>query len=128
MLPYYFIYVFLENPSGHSVFISAMNLGKRFLICKAELGNNSQKGECLYDVCPDRSAYTMARPIFLDRDPIRVFDSWKNAGWTDAQSLIDCYTKLFRMLHRVPSHTVSCLIYERLIQEPQREIKRICTR
>ena len=73
-------YSILENPSDHSVFISAMKLGKRFLICKAELGNNNQKGECLHDVCPDRSAYTMARPIFLIRDPTRVFDSWKNAG------------------------------------------------
>lgn len=121
-------YSILENPSRHSVFISAMNLGKRFLICKEELGNSSQKGECSYDVCPDPSAYTMVRPIFLIRDPIRVFDSWKNVGWTDAQSLIDCYTNMFRMLHRAPSHAVSCLIYERLIQEPQTEIQRICAR
>lgn len=121
-------YSILENPSHHSVFISAMNLGKRFLICKEELGNNSQKGECLYDVCPDPAAYAMVRPVFLIRDPIRVFDSWKNVGWTDAQSLIDCYTNMFCMLDRAPSHAVSCLVYERLIQEPQTEVKRICAR
>lgn len=121
-------YSILENPFHHSVFISAMNLGKRFLICKEELGNNSQKGECLYDVFPNHSAYTMVRPIFLIRDPIRVFDSWKNVGWTDAQSLIDCYTNMFRMLDRAPSHAVSCLVYERLIQDPQTEVKRICAR
>ncbi|KAF8850872.1 Haloacid dehalogenase-like hydrolase [Acephala macrosclerotiorum] len=55
----------------------------------------------------------MARPLFLIRDPIRVLDSWKNVGWTDEQSLIDCYTNMFRMLHQAPSHAVS-------------EVKRIC--
>ena len=121
-------YSILENPSHHSVFISAMSLGKRFLICKDELGNDSQKGECLYDVCPNLSTYAKVRPIFLLHDPIRVFDSWKNVGWTDAQSLIDCYTNIFGMLHRAPSHAVSYLIYERLIQEPQTEVERICAR
>lgn len=70
----------------------------------------------------------MVRSIFLIRDPIRVFDSWKDFGWTDAQSLIDCYTNMFRMLHRAPSHAISCLINERLIQDPQTEVKRICAR
>lgn len=121
-------YSILENPSHHSVFISAVKSGKRFLICKEELGNNSQKGECLYDVCPTPSAYAMVRPVFLIRDPIRVFDSWKNVGWTDAQSLIDCYTNMIWMLHQAPSHAVSCPLYERLIREPQTEVKRICAR
>lgn len=121
-------YSILENPSHHSVFISAVTSGKRFLISKEELGNNSQKGECLYDVCPNPSAYAMVRPVFLIRDPIRVFDSWKNVGWTDAQSLIDCYTNMIRMLYQSPSHAVSCLLYERLIREPETEVKRICAR
>jgi hypothetical protein len=45
-------YPILENPSHHSVFISATKSGKRFIINKEELGNNNQKGECLYDICP----------------------------------------------------------------------------
>ena len=121
-------YSILENPSHHITFISALKSGKRFLVCKEELGNDSRKGECLYNVCPNPSTYAMARPIFLFRDPIRVFDSWKSVGWTDAQSLIDCYTNLFHMLSRAPSQTVSCLVYERLIQNPKTEIERICAR
>lgn len=70
----------------------------------------------------------MVRLIFLIRDPIRVFDSWKNFGCTDAKSLIDSYSNMFRMLHQAPSPAVSCLLYERLIQEPQVEVKRICAR
>lgn len=121
-------YSILKSPYQHSVFVKAMNLGKRFLICKEELGNNSHKGECLYDMCPTLSAYAMTRPVFLIRDPIRVFDSWKYVGWTDAQSMIDCYTNMFRMLDQAPSHTISCLLYERLVQEPRTELKRICAR
>ena len=75
-------YSILQEPSHHSIFISAVKSGKRFLICKEEFGNNSQNSECLYDVCPVPSAYAMVRLVFLTRDPIRVFDSWKNVGWT----------------------------------------------
>jgi hypothetical protein len=108
-------YSIVENPSHHTVFLSTMKSGKRFLISKEELGNNSQKGERLYNVCATPSTYAMVRPVFLIRDPIRVFDSWKNVGWTDEQSLIDCSTNMFRMLHQAPSHAVSCLLYEYLI-------------
>lgn len=104
-------YSILENPSHHNVFITAMKLGKRFLISKEKLGNDSHKGECLYDVCPSPSTYAMVRPIFLIRDPIRVFDSWKNVVWTDERSLVDCYTNTFRMLRQAPSPAVSYLLY-----------------
>lgn len=119
-------YSILEDPSNHKVFKMAMDSGKQFLVSKEELGNNTRKGECSYDVCPHPSTYSMVRPVFLIRDPVRVFDSWKNVGWTDAQSLVDCYINIFRMLHEAPSDAVSCILYEQLIQEPQTEIERIC--
>ncbi|KAK4147567.1 HAD-like domain-containing protein [Dichotomopilus funicola] len=86
-------YSILENPSRHHVFADAMNSGKKFLISKEELGNDSGKGECLYDVCP----------------------RWKSMGWTDAGSLVGCFTNIFRMLGQAPSHDISCLLYERLV-------------
>jgi FMN phosphatase YigB (HAD superfamily) len=103
-----------------------MKSGKLFIISKAELGNNSQNGEGLNDVCLTPSTYAMTRPVFLIRNPIRVFDSWKNAGWTDEQNLIDCYTNMFRILYQAPLHPVSCLLYEHLIQNPHTEVKRTC--
>jgi putative hydrolase of the HAD superfamily len=118
----------LEDPSHHSVYIAAKERGNRFLISKEELGNDSSKGECLYDVCTTPSTYATVRPIFLIRDPIRVFDSWKKVGWIDEKSLVHCYTNLCRMLHEAPAHAISCLLYEHLVQEPQREIRRICAR
>ncbi|KAM3448666.1 hypothetical protein MY3296_007558 [Beauveria thailandica] len=118
----------LESPCRHVVFNKAKNMGKQFLICKEELGTNSQKGECLYDICLTPSIFKMTRPVFLIRDPIRVFDSWKHVGWTDAQSLIDCFTHIFRTLDQAPSHAISCLLYERLVQQPQNEVQRVCTR
>ncbi|KAK9774471.1 hypothetical protein SCAR479_08819 [Seiridium cardinale] len=68
----------------------------------------------------------MVRPVFLIRDPVRVFDSWKKVGWTDMQSLVDCFTNMFRMLHQAPSHAVSSLLYERLVRDPHTEVERIC--
>ena len=67
-------YSILENPSDHSVFISAMSLVKQFLIRKPELRTTVKNGEYLYDVFPDRSTFTMTQPSFLIRDPIRVSD------------------------------------------------------
>lgn len=93
-----------------------MHSRKQFLICKEELGNNKQKSECEYNIFPSLSAYCMVRPVFLVRDPVRVFDSWKKVGWIDAQSLIDCYINIFRMLDQAPSHAISCLLYEQLIR------------
>lgn len=121
-------YSILEDPNSHEVFVKALDSGKRFLISKEELGNSSNKGECLYDVCPTPAAYAMTRPVFLIRDPVRVFDSWKNVGWTDMQSLVDCYTNMFQMLDRAPSHATSCLLYEKLVQDPQKELETICAR
>ncbi|RYP52000.1 hypothetical protein DL768_002796 [Monosporascus sp. mg162] len=121
-------YSILEAPSHRNISISAMNSGKRFIICKEELGNNILKGEYLYDILPNSSAYAMVRPVFLIRDAVRVFDSWKNVGWMDIQNPLDCHMNLFQMLHRSPSHVTSCLLYERLIREPRTEIRRICAR
>ncbi|KAK2005950.1 HAD-like protein [Colletotrichum eremochloae] len=118
----------LQSPTRHPVYQLAIDAGKRFLVSKEELGNYKTKGECLYDLLPSASACDMARPIFLIRDPIRVFDSWKNLGWTDLQSLIDCYINLFNMLDRSALVNISCLLYERLVYDPQREVRRICAR
>ncbi|OAA41887.1 Haloacid dehalogenase-like hydrolase [Beauveria brongniartii RCEF 3172] len=118
----------LESPCRHVVFNKAKNVGKQFLICKEELGTNSQKGECLYDIFLTPSILELTRPIFLIRDPIRAFDSWKHVGWTDVQSLINCFTNIFRMHYQAPSHAISCVLYERLVQKPQNEVQRICAR
>lgn len=119
-------YSIFEDPSHHSTVMSAVELGRQFLVCKEEPGNERAEGECLYDVCPNPAAYAMARPIFLFRDPIRVFDSWKSVGWTDLQSFIYGYVNMFDMLSRAPSTAVSCLVYERLIQNPKTEVERVC--
>ena len=52
-------YTILENRSDHNVLISALDLGKRFLICKLELRTTAKNGEYLYDVFPDRSTFAM---------------------------------------------------------------------
>lgn len=106
-----------QTPAKHAIYKLTVDAGRRFLISKEELGNDTAKGECLYNMLPDSSAYDMVRPVFLIRDPIRVFDSWKSLGWTDVQSLIDCYVNLFSMLKLSASANTSTLLYEREVME-----------
>ncbi|KAK1994261.1 hypothetical protein LX36DRAFT_673267 [Colletotrichum falcatum] len=117
-----------QSPAQHLVYQLAIDAGKRFLVSKEQLGNDTTKGECLYVMLPSASAYDMVRPIFLIRDPIRVFDSWKNLGWTDLQSLIDCYANLFSVLDRLASLNTSCPLYKRLVYDPQKGVRWICDR
>ena len=39
-------YSILEDPSDHPLLREAATAGKRFLVCKEELGNDRRKGEC----------------------------------------------------------------------------------
>ncbi len=114
----------LQHPEDHPVYKSAQASGKRFLVSKEEFGNDRRKGECDYDVFPDTSKYAMVKPAFLLRDPIRTFDSWKSVGWLDVESLICCYMKMFSMIGA--ANTSYCLLYERLIHNPQVEIESLC--
>lgn len=75
-----------QTPAQHDVYQLALNAGKQFLISREELGHDIRKGECSYDLLPSATAFDLARPVFLIRDPIRVFDSWKKIGWKDVQS------------------------------------------
>ncbi|CAI6333521.1 unnamed protein product [Periconia digitata] len=69
--------------------------------------------------------FTVARPAFLIRDPVRVFDSWKQQGWTDFQTFLNCFQHLFSSLdeHLSLPHV---LVYEKLVQNPAAEVSRLC--
>ncbi|WQF87915.1 Putative phosphoglycolate phosphatase-like, domain 2, HAD superfamily [Colletotrichum destructivum] len=117
-----------QTPAQHDVYQLALDAGKRFLISREELGHDTRKGECSYDLLPSASAFDLLRPVFLIRDPIRVFDSWKRIGWKDVQSFIDCYVNVFGMMDRSASRNISCLLYEQLVYDPRKELQRICDR
>ncbi|PWY95912.1 HAD-like protein [Aspergillus sclerotioniger CBS 115572] len=57
----------------------------------------------------------MTRPVFIVRDPVRVFDSWKKLGWGDLYSFFICYRSLFKMLQASPVPQV--VIYEQLVSD-----------
>ncbi|KAI1399028.1 Haloacid dehalogenase-like hydrolase [Hypoxylon fuscum] len=67
----------------------------------------------------------MVWPVFLVCDPIPGFNTWKSLGRADPQDLSDYYTTICRMLDQASSHTALCLLYERLISDPETAIKRI---
>lgn len=120
-------YTIMDNPWEHGIVQATLASGKSFLINKEELGNDTRKGECDYNIFPNSSTYDLVKPVFLIRDPIRTFDSWKHVGWQDIKSLIDCYSNLFRMLSISNPSQACCLLYERLVNSPYTEIERICS-
>ncbi len=118
-------YTIFHNPSALGVYQEAQGKGKSILISREELGHECQKGECDYDIFPDQSSIERARPTFVFRDPIRVFDSWKAVGWTDMESLLIAYRKLYHTW-RASNQSAIAITYEELIQHPDRTIRRIC--
>ncbi|TQN66479.1 Glyceraldehyde 3-phosphate phosphatase [Colletotrichum shisoi] len=117
-----------QTPAQHDVYQLALDAGKRFLISREELGHDTTNGECSYDLLPSASAFDLIRPVFLIRDPIRVFDSWKKIRWKDVQRFIACYVNVFGMINRSASRNISCPLYEQLVYDPRKELQRICDR
>ncbi|KAK1963430.1 hypothetical protein LY78DRAFT_683292 [Colletotrichum sublineola] len=72
--------IFAESPecgvTSRLMLMDEPGLGVQYAPNDSILQSPTQHpGECLYDLLPSAYAYDMARPIFLIRDPIRVFDS-----------------------------------------------------
>jgi putative hydrolase of the HAD superfamily len=121
-------YSIFRSPDEHSVFQAAMKAAKQFLINVEELGNDRRKGERGYNIFPSPGAHDLVMPAFWFRDPIRTFDTWKNIGWTDIDSFVDCYHDLFRIMNFSETVQPCTVLYERLVENPPAEIKRICQR
>ncbi|KAI4128367.1 MAG: hypothetical protein LQ338_002769 [Usnochroma carphineum] len=120
-------YTIFHDPASHKVYQEAQASGKSILVSKEELGHDSSKGECDYDIFPDEASIMSTKAAFLFRDPLRVFDSWKAVGWTDIESLIIAYSNLYRTWSTSDQSAIA-LTYEELISHPERTIKRLCRR
>ncbi|PYH28545.1 HAD-like protein [Aspergillus neoniger CBS 115656] len=110
-------YTIISHPEAHPVYQKAVSEGFTTLVTKEELGHEFFKGECDFNVLPNRDAYEKTQPAFLVRDPVRVFDTWKNMGWGDLYSFFICYRSLFKMLTASPTPQV--VLYEQLVANPR---------
>ncbi|KAK5662286.1 hypothetical protein OQA88_8192 [Cercophora sp. LCS_1] len=101
----------------HPIIAETLKVGKKFLITKedAEIGF-------------PLSTYRHIRPIFLIRDPIRTFESWTKFQLGSVASLETVYRLMYNVgtHRRAPDVGVMVVAYERLVQEPESEIRRIC--
>ncbi|KAL8904349.1 MAG: hypothetical protein Q9207_003328 [Kuettlingeria erythrocarpa] len=118
-------YTIFHNPSALGVYQEAQRKGESILISKEEFGHECQKGECDYNIFPDQSSIERARPAFLFRDPLHVFDSWKAVGWTDIESLLIAYRKLYHTW-RASNQSAIAITYEEVVHHPNRTIRRLC--
>ncbi|KAL8635116.1 MAG: hypothetical protein Q9226_009384, partial [Calogaya cf. arnoldii] len=118
-------YTIFQDPISHRVYQEARLRHKSILISKEELGHDYSKGECDYSIFPDDASIEHTKAAFLFRDPIRVFDSWKAVGWTDIQSLLIAYRKLFNTWAASEQSSIA-FTYEELIHQPEATIARLC--
>lgn len=113
--------------------VDATDLVKRFLVCQTELRpapsySLPETADIMSDTLAEASGRCGdCRPVFLIQDPIRVVDTWKEAGQTDVDDLIIAFDiALGHILKGPPPHTVSCLLYERFIRNPEKGMEHIC--
>ncbi|KAI4280134.1 MAG: hypothetical protein L6R38_004680 [Xanthoria sp. 2 TBL-2021] len=118
-------YTIFQDPTSHPVYQEAVLSRKSILISKEELGHDCSKGECDYSIFPDDASIEYTKAAFLFRDPVRVFDSWKAVGWTDIQSLLIAYRKLFNTWAANQQSAIA-FTYEELINQPEVTIARLC--
>ena len=102
---------------NHSIYRQAHRLGKSVVISKEELGNDRKTGtpamnECNYNIFPTIGCLLATKPVFLFRDPCRMFDSWLNCGWDDIESfriacdtLFDTFDTAWRATERTLFYT-----------------------
>ncbi|KAL8754443.1 MAG: hypothetical protein Q9199_004341 [Rusavskia elegans] len=118
-------YTIFQDPTSHPVYQEAVSSRKSILISKEELGHDCSKGECDYNIFPDAASIEHTKTAFLFRDPIRIFDSWKAVGWTDVQSLLIAYRKLFNTWAANQQSAIA-FTYEEVINQPEVTIARLC--
>lgn len=116
----------LEGLKSHDAFVEATKEGKAFLICGEE--GVVRKDEHLHSIVNNQAVFAGLLPVFLLRDPVRVFDTAKSQGSSDIESVIAGYTNIFDILARAPSRSVGFLVYEEFILDPQYETSKLCSR
>lgn len=94
------------------------------LITVEELGHEGRNGECDFDILSRTVPHESAKPAFLFRDTLRVYDSWKSLGWDHMSSFLTAYCNLARMWSESPESTIC--IYEELVRDQQLELRRLC--
>lgn len=111
--------------------------GKIFF-AKEVLGH-TRSDECCFQIFPDDEAVRYSRPLFLLRDPIATWSSWKKCkaagkqGWEGV-----CDIEMFKLAYehtfktfvstRNISNYVTCLTREHLLRDPSRVFQLVCNR
>ena len=115
----------------------AQHQGKIFFI-KDTFGHTHQE-ECCFEAFPDREAMIRSKPIFLLRDPVATWSSWKKLkaagkkGWEGV-----CDFNLFKIAYqhtydsfiknKTVSDQVTCLTREHLLKNPYKVFQLISKR
>jgi hypothetical protein len=102
---------------------------------EASRANNvsSPQPSTTFTTIPTPLNYTHLKPIFLVRDPIRTWNSWKHR-YTNNVAMSSFFTSFETLITKIDSHPrtsnsspPSVLVYENLVRSPEAQIQRICS-
>ena len=109
-------YRIFETPEDLRVYQSCIDSRKPFLI--------NLEDDTDFDIFPSRQKSLELKAMYLVRDPVRCYDSWRNLKWEGLNAYVRYGWKLQRMWRY--GYGVDFLLYEKLVKNPEQEIKRVC--
>ena len=97
-----------------------------FLFYKATLGT-ATTAECTYNPFRSKEDVNRVKPLFLIRDPLQTFNSWKKMNWGSIDLFILAYQNaltLYKYASNASPYT-RCVTYEHLANNPERIFKKL---
>ncbi len=78
----------LGNGPDYSIYDTTQPVGSRWLVHKENLGGSSL-AQCTVPVFRGPEDIRRSRPVFLIREPVQTYNSWKRQGWGQILSYWD---------------------------------------
>ncbi len=99
----------------------------RFVVSKETVGHSSAT-ECSFHPLENDAVIRRARPLFVFRDPLRTWNSWKRLRWGS----LDLFAETFRYVHELMTHARSvsphaqAMTAESLSARKRESLRQIC--
>lgn len=94
---------------------------KKYLFYKATMGYQS-KLECTYNPFRNELDIIETRPLFMFRDPVLTYNSWKKIGWGSLELFIHTYQYVYELYNHAKSISpeIKCITYDFLSKNPSK--------
>jgi hypothetical protein len=115
-----------SNASNIDYTIYGMLSIKKYLVYKATFGYKT-KLESTYDLFRDMEDVLNSKPLFLFRNPIDTYNSWKYLSWGNLETFSLAYQHVKSLLDfsLKTNIDIKCITYEQISQNPKAYFRKI---